>query len=342
VWTFDFDASHHDTNSKTIFPGRTVEARFGAPWAGRNVELALPARAGNEGIQDGYDVIAHLANLPYTQEFISVKLCRLFVHDDFEHGHYDYTDPERSPEADLIHQCMLAWENGAPQGQIREVLRTIFNSDLFRSHPGSMQKIKTPLEYTVSAIRALRARLPSGSYTARSDGYALTGSGRTSITVPLVRQGSMFLFDRAEPDGYPETGPAWISAGTLAERIRFVQSLCLANGQSGHTGSQNGLGNDAGSAASTAPVALLQLKLPAPDWTSDVAVARYVLSILYPAEGLGNLNQYLNSAVDSLNTEEDGQTPSPFADLDPASSDYNLRVRGMVGRLMSFQRFHEQ
>ena len=42
-------------------------------------------------------MIKHLANQPFTQEFISVKLCRLLVHDDFAIG-YDFTDPQLSPK----------------------------------------------------------------------------------------------------------------------------------------------------------------------------------------------------------------------------------------------------
>jgi uncharacterized protein (DUF1800 family) len=35
----------------------------------------------------------------------------------------------------------------------------------------------------------------------------------------------MLLFDRAEPNGYPEAGAPWISAGTLAERLRYIQAF---------------------------------------------------------------------------------------------------------------------
>ena len=69
-------------------------------------QIALPARgAVTNGILDGYDVITNLANLPFTSEYISVKLCRLFVHDDFPnpttiadqpaYAFYDYTNPNR-------------------------------------------------------------------------------------------------------------------------------------------------------------------------------------------------------------------------------------------------------
>src|SRR6185436_12417015 len=97
--------------------------------AGMPYQIALPARgAVTNGIQDGYDVINKLAVSPFTSEFISVKLCRLFVHDDFPnpttktddpaYAYYDYTNPDRTEEAELVHQCMLAWENSSPKGNI--------------------------------------------------------------------------------------------------------------------------------------------------------------------------------------------------------------------------------
>jgi hypothetical protein len=147
-------------------------------------------RTGNAGLQEGYEAIAYLADLPFTQEFISVKFCRLFVHDGFMHGIYDFTDPNLSAEGQLVRDCMRAWESGSPKGQIREVLKVIFASELFRGHEGSM-KVKTPLEFTLSAMRApgsgrmgpcrrhgwLQPYLAAGSHgrdetlTGGSDGY---------------------------------------------------------------------------------------------------------------------------------------------------------------------------
>ncbi|MEI2723294.1 MAG: DUF1800 family protein [Verrucomicrobiota bacterium] len=105
-WALNFKSANHGTNRGAIFGGKTVPARFGPPWAGLAYQIALPARgAVTNGMQDGYDVIMNLANLPFTSEYISVKLCRLFVHDDFpnpttmadqpEYAFYDYTNPDR-------------------------------------------------------------------------------------------------------------------------------------------------------------------------------------------------------------------------------------------------------
>jgi uncharacterized protein (DUF1800 family) len=216
----------------------------------------LPARTGTNGIQDGYDIIAHLANQPFTQEFISVKLCRLFVHDDFYIGD-DFTDPNLSPEGQLVKQCMQAWETSSPKGQIRPVLATIFNSELFRGHGGSLQKVKTPLEFVVSAIRALRTPNPNGTFTADTDGRSLSVKGAA-----LDRMGGMNLFDRAEPDGYTESAGGWISAGTLAERLRFVQALLTAPAQRTAAPAITDAGNSVAD-----PVALIKLKLPSTDWS---------------------------------------------------------------------------
>jgi len=351
VWAFNYKTTYHNTTAKYIFYNRdtngnittpkTVPARFGPPWAGVNYSLSIPARSGTNGIQDGYDVIRHIASQPFTEEYISIKLCRLFVHDDFpnpsndpnngNYSFYNYAAGNLSPEADLVHQCMLAWENSNPKGQIRAVLNTIFNSDLFRGHGTSMQKVKTPLEYLASAIRALRAANTNGTFTATLD------SGSAAIGTPLGRMGTMSLFDRAEPDGYPEAGPPWISAGTLSERLRYIQSLLYNPAGAG------GVAKPSDSGSSTAdPVSLLKLKLPGASWNDAGTVADYFLGILYPAEGKANLDLYRTAAINYLNTADDGVTSSPFSSLNNIAATYDTRVRGMVAMLMTLQRFHEQ
>ncbi len=157
--------------------------------------------------------------------------------------------------------------------------------------------------------------------------------------------GSMALFDRAEPDGYPEFAGGWISAGTLAERVRWVQSLLIASGQTGHTGSQSGTGNDAGN-TTTDPVTLLRSRLPVTADQLDAAkVVDLFLGFLYPGEGKANLDLHRTAAINFLNTSDNGQSTSLFSSLtvsNTAGSAYDTRVRGMVAMLLSLQRFQEQ
>jgi hypothetical protein len=220
---------------------------------------------------------------------------------------------------------MRAWEGNEPKGQIRKVLDVIFHSDLFRGQGASMQKVKTPMEYTVSAVRALRSTATDGTLTADTDGYALRA--------PMSRMGNMRIFDRDTPDGFPEVAAPWISGGTLTERLRFVQALVYPTG--------SGRPTDAGTTV-TDPVKLLKTKLPQSSWKDASAVANYFLRILFPGEGKANLDQYHAQAMAYLNTADDGVASSPFTALVDTTSAYDLRVRGMVAMLMTFQRFQEQ
>lgn len=370
VWAFNYKPKYHNGSEKLIFPGKIVPPRFGPPWTTRTygtnttpglyqIDIAGHSTTDTNGIQEGYQFISHIANLPFTEEYISIKLCRLFVSDNFPNPGNDPNDPayplynyaggNLSPEAGLVHQCMLTWENSNPPGQIWPVLKTIFDSALFRGNGSASQKIKTPLEFTVSAIRALRSSTNgsnlAGTFTCSTDGYSIGGT-TSGAASPLSRMGDMLLFDRSSPDGYPEMGPPWVSAGSVAERVRFVQSLCIAAGQSGHSGSQNGTGNDAANCVVDV-VGLLKYKVPSSNWSNAGAVVDYFVGILFPGEGAGNLQFLRQEAVNYLNDGSADSPPSttPFAQLavsNTAGSAYDTRLRGMVALLMASQRFQEQ
>ncbi|MFM7216259.1 MAG: DUF1800 family protein [Verrucomicrobiota bacterium] len=334
VWGFKYRTDRHNNAAKHLFHewdtsgarlgGKRVPDRFGPPWAGRDYSLTLPARSGNAGMQDGYDTLRHMADQPFTQEYISVKLCRLLVHDGFEHG-YDFTDAETSPEEELIHRCMTVWETSAPKGQLRPILETILRSDLFRGNGGSLQKVKTPLEFAVGTIRALRVPFADGSFSSETDGYGLANF--------MNRAGRMRLFDRVEPDGYPEDAAGWVSAGTLAERLRFVTSALMPAGMTGK--------DDAGANTRVNVLGVLQSRLGAEGVRDSGRVADLLLQMLFPAEGKANLEAYRRVAVGFLDTTDSGAV-SPLRSLTVGSTAHDQRIRGAAALLMSTQRFQEQ
>ncbi len=366
VWTFNYKSGQHGTNRAPIWSvwdpaapatnpralgPKLVPARFGAAFgAGTSYQLALPQnRTGTNGILDGYDITASIANLPFTMEYISVKLCRLLVHEDFpnpntfvgspEYDFYDYTNPNRSAEAELVRQCMTAWNtpvNGR-KGNIRSVLSVILNSDLFRSHGGSLQKVKTPLEFAVATIRSIRSTNSAGAFTASTDGYSISGRSRTASSAPLTRMGTMMLFDRDAPDGFPEAGAPWISSGTLAERVRFIQTALMAT-----TDALKGDGISGGNFNLTDPVGLLKAKLAPANYNNAGAVADLFLGYLFPGEGKANLDDYRNLAINFLNTNDNGVGSSLFTTLVNTTAAYDTRVRSMVSMLMTLPRFQEQ
>lgn len=337
-WRWTFRASRHNTAAKYLFfthndagqrtGSKVYPARLGPKYAGKPYSLVVSGRSGTNGIVEGYQMLENLANQPFTQEFISVKLCRLLVHDEFRHGVYDYTAAELTPEAALVKACMDAWDSTGPKGQIRVVLKTILDSELFRSRAAAQHKVKTPLEFGASAIRAFLSQGTNGLPTAATDGYSLR---------PLTRRaGNMDLFNRAEPDGFPESGPAWISAGTLAERLRFAQALSMPDSYTQPEAEELG-GNRID------PVALVRAKLPT-DRKNSTAVAAYLVNLLFPTEGRANLAAYREITRNFLDTADNGTTASPFANLPETGSPsaYELRLRGAVAMLLTLPRFHEQ
>jgi uncharacterized protein (DUF1800 family) len=344
-WVLHYNPSQHDTNTKRLFTNAPIAARFGAQFgAGQSYALILSnfLATGTNGFAEGYRVARHLADLPYTMEFVSVKLCRLFVHDGFEFGVYDYTAPNLAPEVQLVKDCMTAWNTPGPDGRkghIRSVLNVIFNSELFRGHGASHQKVKTPLEFAVSAVRALRMTSSDSNgwvtATASSDGYGI--SGRNNNSSPLSRMGGMGLFNRAEPDGFSEFGRVWLNTANLAERMRFAQHLMMANSSS----TKNTDYGSVGQGNRTDPVRLIQQRLSGSSRNDAAAVVDMFLGLLYPGEGAGNLGRDRQAAIDYLNSNDTGVPgTSPFASLSGAA--YEARVRSMVGFLLSLPRFQEQ
>jgi uncharacterized protein (DUF1800 family) len=148
------------------------------------------------GEEDGEKVLRILAGHPSTARFIAGKLARRFVSDD-------------PPEA-LVERLATTYQR--TQGDIRSMLRTIFESPEFWSRRALRAKVRSPLELVAGAVRALDASV--------SDPLALSRA--------VARIGEP-LYAAQPPTGYGDTAQAWLSSGALLARIDF--GLQLANGQ---------------------------------------------------------------------------------------------------------------
>src|SRR5260221_11604134 len=95
----------------------------------------------DDGEREGEKALEMLARHPATARFISTKLAMRFVSDD----------PPR-PLVDRMAQTFLKTD-----GDIREVLRVMFKSPEFWAPAAYRAKVKTPLEFMVSALRATNA-----------------------------------------------------------------------------------------------------------------------------------------------------------------------------------------
>lgn len=163
--------------------------------AGEKVVLGRRLKAGR-GIEDGEDVLDIVSRHPSTAMFISRKLAIRFVSDE--------------PPADLVERAAATFTRTS--GDIREVVRTIVTSPEFFARAAYRSKVKSPFEVTVSALRALGATADT-----------------TPFSAGLVGRLGQPLYGHQAPNGWPETGPAWINTGAILNRINL--GILVASGR---------------------------------------------------------------------------------------------------------------
>ncbi len=144
------------------------------------------------GIKDGEMVIDILAHNPSTAKFISTKLVRRFVSD--------------TPPQSLVDRVTAVYTK--TDGDIREMLLTIFTSREFNSKEAYRAKIKSPFELAVSAVRALGADVNAPLQTAQF----------------IAKMGEPLYLYQA-PTGYPDRADQWVNTGSLLERLNFGLAL---------------------------------------------------------------------------------------------------------------------
>jgi uncharacterized protein (DUF1800 family) len=163
--------------------------------AGPKVVLGRALRAGR-GIEDGEEVLDIVSRHPSTAMFISRKLAVRFVSDE--------------PSEDLVERAAATFTR--TNGDIREVVRVIVTSPEFFSRAVYRSKVKSPFEVTVSALRALGARADT-----------------TPFSAGLVGRLGQPLYAHQAPNGWPETGAAWINTGAILNRINL--GILVASGR---------------------------------------------------------------------------------------------------------------
>jgi uncharacterized protein (DUF1800 family) len=174
---FKFDQNRHEPGTKKVLGKKIKE----------------------NGEQEGREVLHMLAMRPATAQFLSRKLAIRFVGDD--------------PSQALVDRMAKTYLSSG--GDIAAVLKTLFRAPEFWSESAYRAKVKTPLEYIVSAARASNAV--------------------TDNLQPLVnalRDAGMPLYGAVPPTGYNWQAATWVSTGALVNRMNFALSFA-ANKLSG-------------------------------------------------------------------------------------------------------------
>jgi uncharacterized protein (DUF1800 family) len=167
---YQFEPRRHEPGTKTVL-GKTI---------------------GESGENEGMQVLHMLATSPATAKFISTKLTVRFVSD--------------TPPPALVDRMAKAFL--ASNGDIKTVLRTMFDSPEFWSPEVYRAKMKTPEEFVISAVRASGADVKNA--------------------IPLVQsleKLGMPLYGMQTPNGYSWMAETWVNTGDLVSRMNFALGL---------------------------------------------------------------------------------------------------------------------
>jgi len=162
--------------------------------AGDKVVLGHVIKSG--GQNEGFEVLHILATSPATAKFISTKLAVRFVSDD--------------PSPALVDQMAATFLK--TNGDIKSVLRTMFHSPEFWAPQTYRAKVKTPVEFVVSALRASNAQV----------------NNPQALVQALDRLG-MPIYGMQTPNGYSWKKDDWVSTNALIGRMNFA--LVLSGGR---------------------------------------------------------------------------------------------------------------
>jgi len=187
------------TEVAKVFTGWTIDKplegmgfRFDPLMHEPGPKMVLGKRIKPNGEGEGKEVLHMLATSKQTAHFISLKLAQRFVSDD--------------PPPALVDRMAKTFER--KKGDIREVLSTMFHSPEFWAEGAYRAKVKTPLEFVASAVRATGASVDNA--------------------LPLVRQLStmgMPLYGAQPPTGYSMKADTWVSSSSLLNRMNFALAL---------------------------------------------------------------------------------------------------------------------
>lgn len=170
---FKFDENRHEPGTKKVLGKKIKE----------------------HGELEGRELLHMLATRPATAHFISRKLAIRFVSDD--------------PPQALVDRMAKSYRTH--DGDIAEVLKTLFRSREFWSQDAYRVKVKTPIEFVASAARA------SG-----------TSIDNMQPLLSALQNMGMPIYGAVPPTGYKWVASDWVSTGALVSRMNFALNFAAS------------------------------------------------------------------------------------------------------------------
>jgi uncharacterized protein (DUF1800 family) len=161
-------------------------------WHENGAKTVLGKTFQEAGEKEGERLLDMLAMHPKTAHHLAYKLAQRFVADE--------------PPAALVDRAAKTYLD--TKGDLREVTRLILTSPEFFDPKYFAVKVKTPLEFVVSAVRATGANIVTAQ-----------------PMVQALQQLGMPLYGAQPPTGYSMTADAWVNSGALLSRMNFSLQL---------------------------------------------------------------------------------------------------------------------
>ncbi len=221
---FEFHEWAHDYGAKTV------------------MGIEFPA---GHGMDEGKRLLRILAESPATARHVSAELCVRFVAD--------------TPPDGCVDAAVAAWQRTG--GDIRAVLVAIAAGPDFWAPENRTAKFKTPLQFLVSAVRAI--------------------GGEPDTTARLAGTEGMLgepLFQHLQPDGYPDDAAQWLNSGAILSRMNVA--LALASGRM--------------------PGVVVDLDRVCPATRDYDALVRRVNAVVLAGQGSDHTLQVIREQLDSL------------------------------------------
>lgn len=148
--------------------------------------------SGKDGYREGVQVLEMLADHASTAKFIATKIAKRFVSDE--------------PSEAIIKALTKTFQETG--GNIKAMMITIVNHPDFWSKNSLREKVKSPFEFAISAVRATKAQVMQPY----------------QIYNWCTKMGQRFYYYQA-PTGFPDRGNFWINSGSLLNRMNFGLAL---------------------------------------------------------------------------------------------------------------------
>jgi uncharacterized protein (DUF1800 family) len=190
AYSFSFNANRHDFGNKTFLNQNII----------------------GSGIGEGDRALDLLSRHPSTARHISFKLAQYFVSDN--------------PPKSLIDR--LSKKFITTEGDIKQVLNTLFYSPEFMDKKYYGVKFKTPYQYAISSVRAIDPGADNSKISEAVDRTDLPRYGFINNLKPLndlLNQLGMQIYGCPTPNGYKNTQDAWLNPDSMTRRLNFATNL---------------------------------------------------------------------------------------------------------------------